>query len=143
MIGIVPVISLWQPFASAIFLGRKTYETRPFRYPRKYHGERIAIHATVGFTPKRFVSPELDVLCREMFGDNYREELPRGVILGTVKLGGCFETTSPEITLRDDEYPLGDYTPGRFAWRLEDVQALDRPIPAKGKQGWWKADLRG
>lgn len=33
--------------------------------------------------------------------------------------------------------PFGDYSPGRFGWVMEDVQELDEPIPAKGKQGLW------
>ena len=33
--------------------------------------------------------------------------------------------------------PLGDYTPGRYAWKLANVQKLPEPIPAKGRQGLW------
>ena len=36
-----------------------------------------------------------------------------------------------------DERPFGDFTPGRFAWLLEDIVALPEPIPAKGHQGLW------
>ena len=32
--------------------------------------------------------------------------------------------------------PYGDFTPGRFAWMLENVKPCE-PIPAKGKQGLW------
>lgn len=35
------------------------------------------------------------------------------------------------------EYVFGDYTPGRYAWILEDVKQLPEPIPAKGHQGLW------
>lgn len=34
----------------------------------------------------------------------------------------------------------GDYTPGRYAWLLEDVHKLAEPIPAKGHQGVWRPD---
>ena len=34
--------------------------------------------------------------------------------------------------------PYGDYSPGRWAWRLEDVRRLAVPEPARGKQGWWE-----
>ena len=38
------------------------------------------------------------------------------------------------------QYPevhLGDYRPGRWAWLLEDITALDEPAPARGRQGLW------
>lgn len=41
---------------------------------------------------------------------------------------------------RLDEGVWGDYTPGRWAWMLADVEKVDPPIPAKGKQGWWSWD---
>ena len=40
----------------------------------------------------------------------------------------------------ESERPWGDFTPGRYAYLLDDVRKLDRPIPAKGKQGLWKPD---
>lgn len=35
------------------------------------------------------------------------------------------------------ERVLGDYSPGRFAWVLQNPVMFDKPIPARGKQGWW------
>ena len=32
---------------------------------------------------------------------------------------------------------FGNYTQGRFAWKMEDVQPVVPPVPAKGGQGWW------
>lgn len=32
---------------------------------------------------------------------------------------------------------LGDYSPGRFAWVLQNPVMFKTPIPAHGKQGWW------
>lgn len=36
-----------------------------------------------------------------------------------------------------DQIPLGDFTTGRYAWLLADVQRLEVPVPAKGRQGLW------
>lgn len=36
------------------------------------------------------------------------------------------------------ERPFGDFAPGRFAWLLDNVQALDEPVPFKGAQGLTK-----
>jgi hypothetical protein len=38
------------------------------------------------------------------------------------------------------QLPFGDYTPGRFAWLLADVEPLDPPVPARGRQGLWNFD---
>jgi activating signal cointegrator 1 len=34
----------------------------------------------------------------------------------------------------DDQLPFGDFTPGRFAWLLDNVRPID-PVPMKGAQG--------
>lgn len=36
-----------------------------------------------------------------------------------------------------DQLPFGDFTPGRYAWLLDNVVALDEPNPTKGRQGLW------
>ncbi len=36
----------------------------------------------------------------------------------------------------DDEAPLGDYRPGRWAWLLRDVVRLPEPVSFRGGQGW-------
>ena len=40
-----------------------------------------------------------------------------------------------------DQLPYGDWTPGRWAWQLDDVDVLPEPIPATGRQGWWTVEL--
>lgn len=34
--------------------------------------------------------------------------------------------------------PFGDFSPGRYAWLLADVEPLAEPVPAKGRQGLWE-----
>ena len=41
----------------------------------------------------------------------------------------------------DAEKSFGDFTPGRFAWVLEDVEGIWPPVPAKGHQRFWNAKL--
>lgn len=48
-----------------------------------------------------------------------------------------FTTDSQEVHDITDQLPYGDFTPGRWAWQLVDVEPCD-PIPAKGKQGVWR-----
>ncbi len=37
-----------------------------------------------------------------------------------------------------DQRPYGDFTPGRFAWLLSDIELLLEPVPARGAQGLWE-----
>lgn len=42
----------------------------------------------------------------------------------------------------DDQLPYGDFTPGRWAWMLEDVEPRRKPLPWKGQQGIWNIPHR-
>jgi hypothetical protein len=35
------------------------------------------------------------------------------------------------------EQAYGDYTPGRFAWVLTDIDPVEPPVPARGRQQLW------
>lgn len=37
-----------------------------------------------------------------------------------------------------EQRPLGDFTPGRYGWLLDNVRPLAAPIPCKGMQGLWR-----
>ena len=51
------------------------------------------------------------------------------------------EKVIPELTWL--ERACGNYSPGRFAWKLNDTVNLKEPISAKGRQGLWEFDLKG
>jgi hypothetical protein len=131
-----PAITLWQPYASLIFTGDKRHETRSFRLPRKHWNQWVAIHAA-----KR--QPELkvglDPLARRSLGQDYFRHAPRGAVLGIVLFG------EPEVT--DGFHPVapsslcGDYSPGRYLWPVRRYCALVKPIPMRGRQGWFTVDL--
>jgi hypothetical protein len=77
--------------------------------------------------------------------------LPRGAIIARCELTGlaqmCGEgyirTLDTRVIFKPSrqELAFGDYTPGRYAWLLSDVQALPTPIPVKGQLGLWEYDL--
>ena len=131
------VISLWQPFASLIFVGVKGYETRSFVYPKSLEGQRIAIHATAKFTPASMISDDLDALCVGYFGEDYRQTLPRSAILGTVCLSGAHKAEDLRDQMSPAELCAGDWSDGRIVWNLRDVERLVEPLHKKGNQGWW------
>lgn len=123
-------ITLYQPWASLIADGRKTFETRS--WDTRYRGP-IAIHAG------QRVDAEYAVAC------GYKPEgLPRGAIVAVARLVGIITTEQAQRTFDDtmpfararEEFSHGDYSLGRFAWELADVRA----IPAlwiPGRQGLW------
>jgi activating signal cointegrator 1 len=128
----MPAVTLWQPWAGLVEIGAKQYETRPFKIPLRLLGRRVAIHAAARAC---FIDLDQDVLddIEDAFGrSGWNHWLPRGVIVATAILAESI----PAEKVKPDSF--GDYTPGRWAWRLEDVRSVDPPIPAKGRQrvGW-------
>ena len=137
-------ITLWQPWASLIATGAKKIETRS--WPTKYRG-LLAIHASASapswVKKLRFIEPYRSVLYKHnllLSADKW----PFGKVVATCNLVDCVEITNQFIDgLTEQEKAFGDYTPGRYAWILEDVKKLDPPVPAKGKQGLWNWEGRG
>lgn len=63
-------------------------------------------------------------------------QLPLGCIIAVCELVECIRIT-PANTPTQPERGFGDYTPGRFAWYLENVRPLPEPIPVRGYQRLW------
>lgn len=131
-----PVISLWQPYASLIFTRRlKRHETRSWALPSHRIGQRIAIHAAQKKPSRAFLETDLGHLCTRQLGAGWRDRIPYGAIIGTVTLANCYPTERGPDTEAD--YLAGDWTPGRYAFRLEDAVARAEPLVIPGRQGWW------
>lgn len=148
-------ISLWQPYASLIALGEKKIETRSWQ--TNYRGS-LAIHATM-LNPFKAIELIPDFIVAEMrkvlkergvltSSTDFRV-LPRGCVVATTRLVDCvqiggFDKRKDSAYLETgylvtgNEYHFGDYTPGRWAWILEDIQPLKEPVAAVGHQGLWE-----
>jgi hypothetical protein len=124
-------ISLHQPWASLIALGLKHHETRSWRYPARLEGQRLVIHAAKRRPTLAEVGPLLEA--EVLFGHHH---LPLGAYLCHGRLAGCYPTEEREPKGEPDRL-AGDWSPGRFAWALEDIQPLEKPIPALGRQSLW------
>lgn len=98
----------------------------------------------------------------DLFASHRTVWTPLGVVLGTVRfdgavpiIEGCSDLQAhicwtgllhcpldapwpgqPEHDV-SNQLPLGDFTPGRWAWLLADPHPID-PVPAKGAQGVWR-----
>lgn len=125
------VLSLTEPYATLIRLGKKKIETRSFK--TNYRGE-LYIHASSTKIPKEWKNnKELMNLVKDSV-------LNFGYIICKCKLVDCVymdEEFLGKIKKDKLEYLVGDYKPGRYAWILDDIEVLDRPIFAKGKLGIW------
>lgn len=133
-------LTIWQPYASLIAVGAKKYETRSWR--TDYRG-LIAIHAALrpmGWIIEHTDEAVLQIAAR-IFGTEAMMDLPNGKIVAFGRLTDCLLMT-PELIegQTPQEIALGDWTSGRYAWRIEDVEAVE-PIDIKGKQGLWTLDL--
>ena len=150
------VITIHQPWASLIAVEAKRYETRSWK--TNYRG-RIAIHA--GKKPvfpwfQREVEKNvrlkiIGILAPHRLG--VLRALPLGKIIATADLVECWEIRSRDADGvrivneakqiahdRDDmeqEFLFGDWTPGRYAWELANVEILPEPLSCKGQQGMW------
>lgn len=143
----LPAISLWQPWASLCFTPRhadfrmvKVHETRHWPAPPRVIGQRVLIHAAQKRC--RFEADEISELCERAFpmGADYPTELPYGAYVGSALLAGSNLMPVAQPAHDDDEI-AGNWEPGRFAWLLDEPRALKEPIPAKGRQGWWTAEV--
>jgi hypothetical protein len=147
-------LTLTQPWATLVALGEKRIETRS--WSTKYRGE-IAIHAGIRFpfdcrdlcdTP-----PFRSVLRGFWLGAS---DLPAGRVIATALLVECIETEVATAGIVGEnlvlnryakprhyrigrhERDFGDYTPGRWAWVLDDIKPLPEPIPARGARRLWE-----
>jgi hypothetical protein len=154
-------LTIRQPRASLIAIGVKTIETRSwattYRGPLAIHASAKLASAKLANTDSRGIclqEPFLSVLlqagllipeCQKC----WRHHFPLGAVIATCNLveiyviGEDHLLSMPinKVCLVDlpsePERSFGDYTPGRFAWILEDVKQIE-PVPAKGKLRLWE-----
>lgn len=124
------VISIREPFATFIMNGSKRIETRSWK--TNYRGE-LYIHASG------------KSLAKEYFNNSYVVDLMKGLnmnygnIICKANLVDCVymnEEFLDKIKKNPQEYHLGLYELGRYAWIFEDIVPIDF-IPAKGKLNIW------
>lgn len=136
------VISLWQPWATLLVTGLKTIETRSWSTKTD---DRICIHASVKRSREQIEFFEALFPALNPKGYSKFDDLPRGGIIGSVRLEHCLPVDSPEVKklLRSnpDEWLYGNYAPGRFAWITEFPVQYDHVIPETGRQGFWRVPI--
>jgi hypothetical protein len=108
-------LTIHQPHASLIVLGIKDVENRSWR---TRHRGPLLIHA----------GKDIDQHALDRYGHLLADpdDLPRGVLLGTVDLVDV---------VTDSTSPWAD--PTCFHWILVNPRLLARPIPCRGDRGLW------
>lgn len=136
-------ITIKQPWATLIVLGKKKFETRSWQ--TKHRGP-IAIHAGKTIDKEACEDTWIKGALAEHGIKSYKE-LPTGAVLATAELVDCHKVTTnfcEEVILSTGpdiiglEVKFGDYTEGRFAWELSGVQELPASVSAKGQLSLWE-----
>ena len=142
-------LSLWQPWASLWCSQRKIHETRS--WPLKHRGW-LAVHAAKLETGRALAQSfgndvaagkALIEICIDEFGGHWSMDLPRGAVIGAVKIVDCVITE--EIRHRYsrpgadaakclEDLTCGNFGDGRFGFMRSEFILLPRPVPFKGRQ---------
>jgi hypothetical protein len=150
----IKIISLWNPWAFAMWAGLKQYETRPESAPvvsqlRSYGHGWLGIHAAK--------LPMMVAIGRSFGNDansceawlgwflSYAKDVPLssdyGVLGGICRFSGIFQTQQIEPKLSEMERFFGNYEAGRRALFCPGMVRLPTPIPMRGFQGAWNWDV--
>ncbi|MFJ2875440.1 MULTISPECIES: hypothetical protein [unclassified Streptomyces] len=114
-------ISIRQPYAACILASAKTVENRPGRWRTGW----VLLH-----TSKTIDQPALR---DPLIGRTIRErELVTGAVVGIARITDCHQ--DPEGAPLCSQWAH----PGTWHLVLADVQALRRPVPARGQVVPWK-----
>lgn len=141
-------LSIMQPWASLVMHGLKTIETRSWSTthvgPLLIHAGSKATHAQIEL---RHEEPFRSALAG--VGIHRWQDLPLGVVLGTVVLMECrqmFGAGFPGACVRDPKFgqmedpptfperAFGHYECGRYAWDFRDPQRFATPVPYRALQ---------
>lgn len=148
-------ITLTQPWAQLVAIGAKRIETRSWN--TSYRGP-LAIHAAKGLGPiggkkgyQKLCATEPFYSVLQDYGKAYAKVprelkelvenplMPMGYVIAVAKLAHILPVDN--VCISDQERAFGDYSPGRFAWFLDNVLKLRRPIPMKGALGLWECQI--
>jgi hypothetical protein len=158
---IIKAITVRQPHASLIALGKKRNETRG--WATKHRG-LLAIHAGKAY-PKKLQEMTWTEPFRQVGLKNnvfFPLDFPLGAVIAVCNLTTIYKINGypgslylinidpPAKYIPDSmnwpiepELSFGDYSVGRYAWMLEDVKMLPEPIPCRGHQKMWNWEVPG
>lgn len=131
-------LSIKEPWASLIRERVKWVETRS--WGTNYRGE-LYIHASRSPVPKG--DEKVDRLiallpAADCTGFAY------GCLVARCEVVDCIRMDEVYVERMRREHPIeylcGEYAPGRYAWRLDRIEPLEKPLPRRGMLGIWSFD---
>lgn len=130
----IKVLTIREPWASLVGAGLKHTETRSWK--TKYRGW-LYIHAGLE-------TASLDRTQEHIIQEALHGVYHHGEIFLRCRLSGCIPITMEYAAAAREADPLdfsfGDFTPGRYAWILTDVEHIP-PAKARGMPGIWDYDI--
>ena len=125
------VLTIRQHWATLIMQGYKRFEFRSWQ--TKYRGD-LLIHAGKG----------IDKEAMKRLAKYIPKDMPKGKILGKVKLVDCIKCDEnfKELYFKEnkDIYAKSTFVE-KYAWQLDNIEVLDKPIEAKGKLSLWEYEI--
>lgn len=152
--GLIPAITVWQPWATLIAEGAKQYEFRSWPAPSKFWGARVAIHAGArpvkpdelrglllalqqGEGKMTGIRPEIGIPIIER-ALQAPKSLPLSSVLCTALLGRPLVNAALAAALGVDFVNDSDRDQhSNWGWPLSRIERVEPPAPARGSQGWW------
>lgn len=139
-------LTVLQPWAALLIVGAKRYETRSWR---THHRGPLVIHAGLRTVDVDLpLDPKAIAALMAAYGVKPSsltrlgdcEQLPCGAALGVVELVDVAPAMEVGSKLTRGQRLLGDFSPGRFAWRVINPRPFRKPVPMRGSQGLWDID---
>ena len=127
---ILHALTVKDPWATLIAIGAKRVETRAYR---TRHRGSIAIH-----TSKAFDREDQELCSHEPYHTALQRAgiLSRGAIIAVAEIVACDQVPGgsgwEDAIPPEPERSFGIYQPGRWMWRLQNIQQLPEPVPCRG-----------
>ena len=136
------VLTLHQPWATLLVLGIKTVETRSWQ--THYRG-KVLIHSSkkpIDYVGMKRNNPAMLAMINDLL---LSQRFPLGCIVGSVNIRYVIDSqkwlAESEAMGFDEavkrESILGDLSPNRFAWSVDEPVIFVKPIPCKGALNLW------
>lgn len=136
----IKVISLWEPWATAMLRGLKKNETRS--WPTSYRGWMGIQAAKKEYRPRDY-DFEFNKMVQGAGIWPHHLTTTYGKLLCIAKLVGCEPTERICDAVTERERAWGNYDPKRFAWITSpcDLIELPEPIAIRGRQGLFNLEI--
>ncbi|MFA4826593.1 MAG: ASCH domain-containing protein [Methanoregula sp.] len=134
----IKAISIWQPWASLIAVVAKKFETRSWK--TNYRGPLLICAAKKPFNSFHFSATFVDAAQKALPYPIGGYQIPYGKAVAIADLTACLTTFNYQTDWIGLEATFGDFSLGRYAWKLENVRAI-KPFPVKGRQGLFDVEV--